>query len=71
MMESIVDEQIIAKNVTDELFPSARVFPDVPFDSESSKENQSKVPLLSTYLNVKTFEKNKRTGMVTPTIGTS
>ena len=43
MMESIVDEQIIAKNVTDELFPSTRVFPDVPFDSESTKEKQSEI----------------------------
>ena len=44
-------------------FSSTRVFPGVPFDSESSKENHSKVPSLSTYQDVETFE-NKRTGMV-------
>ena len=48
---------------TDGDYSSTRVFPGVPFDSESSKENQSKVPSLSTYQDVKTFE-NKRTGMV-------
>ena len=37
MMESIVDEQIIAKNDTGEFFSSTRVFPDVSFDSESTK----------------------------------
>ena len=40
-------------------FSSTRVFPGVPFDSESSKENQSKVPFLSTYSNVKKFEKQR------------
>ena len=48
---------------TDGDFSSTRVFPGVPFDSESSKENQSKVPSLSTYQDVETFE-NKGTGMV-------
>ena len=47
MMEFSVDEQLIEKNTVDEFFPSTRVFPDVPFDSESSKENQSEVPSLS------------------------
>ena len=44
---------------TDGDYSSTRVFPGVPFDSESSKENQSKVPFLSTYSNVKKFEKQK------------
>ena len=43
MMESIVDEQIIAKNVPDELFPSTRVFSSVLLDSESAKEKQSEI----------------------------
>ena len=42
---------------TDGDYSSTRVFPGVPFDSESSKENQSKVPFLSTYSNVKKFKK--------------
>ena len=40
---------------TDGDFASTRVFPGVPFDSESSKENQSKVPSLSTYQDVEMF----------------
>ena len=49
--------QNLAKNNADGNFSSTRVFPGVPFDSESSKENQSKVPFLSTYSNVKKFKK--------------
>jgi len=43
MMESSVDEKIIENNTIDEVSPSTRVFPDVPIDSESTKEKQSKI----------------------------
>ena len=61
--ESANVSQTITKSDTDGNFSSTRKFPGVPFDSESSKENQSKVPSPSTYQDMKTF-KNKRTGMV-------
>ena len=41
--DSTVADQTFAKNDTDGNFPSTRVFPGVPLDSESSKENHSEI----------------------------
>ena len=46
-MESTVDELIIAKNTSDEIFPSTKAFPDVPVDNESTKEKQSEIASLN------------------------
>ena len=43
-----------AKIDTDGDCSSTRGFPDVPIDSESSKENQSEIPSLSIYQDVGT-----------------
>ena len=46
-MESSVDEKIIENNTIDLVSPSTKVFPDVLFDSESTKEKQSKIASLN------------------------
>ena len=43
MMESSVDEKIIEKDTIDLVSPSTKVFPDVLFDSESTKETEAKL----------------------------
>ena len=40
MMESSVDEKIIKKDTIDLVSPSTKVFPDVLFDSESTKKKR-------------------------------
>ena len=45
-MESSVDEKIIKKDTIDLVSPSTKVVPDVLLDSESTKENQSKIASL-------------------------
>ena len=47
MMESSVDEKIIEKDTIDLVSPSTKVFPDVLFDSESTKEKRSKIASLN------------------------
>jgi len=47
MMESSVDEKIIEKYTIDLVSPSTKVFPDVLFDSESTKEKRSKIASLN------------------------
>jgi len=41
-MESSIDEKIIEKYTIDLVSPSTKVFPDVLFDSESTKEKTVK-----------------------------
>ena len=48
MMESSVDEKIIEKDTIDLVSPSTKVFPDVLFDSESTKEKRWKLRLWKT-----------------------
>ena len=47
MMESSVDEKIIENYTIDLVSPSTKVFPDVLFDSESTKEKRSKTASLN------------------------
>ena len=47
MMESSVDEKIIENYTIDLVSPSTKVFPDVLFDSESTKEKRSKTTSLN------------------------
>ena len=53
MMESSVDEKIIEKDTIDLVSPSTKVFPDVLFDSESTKEKQSKIASLDIRLDIR------------------
>ena len=46
MMESSVNEKIIENYTIDLVSPSTKVFPDVLFDSESTKEKRSKTASL-------------------------
>jgi len=53
MMESSVDEKIIKKDTIDLVSPSTKVFPEVLFDSESTKEKQSKIASLDIRLDIR------------------
>ena len=53
MMESSVDKKIIKKDTIDLVSPSTKVFPDVLFDSESTKEKQSKIASLDIRLDIR------------------